>query len=60
MSGVFGELGLSILYRLIHHKMDGELSYESSIGKGMTISVAIPLSELETPESTNVITNYEI
>jgi len=53
-------LGLSILYTLIHHKMHGELTYESSIGKGMTISVAIPLSELEIPESTSDITNYEI
>ncbi len=53
-------LGLSILYTLIHHKMHGELSYESSIGKGMTINVAIPLSEVEFPESTSVITNYEI
>ncbi len=30
------------------------------MGKGMTISVAIPLGELEIQESTRVITNYEI
>ncbi len=52
-------LGLSILYTLIHHKMHGELTYESSIGKGMTICVAIPLSELKIPEN-NMISHYEI
>lgn len=53
-------LGLSILYTLIHYKMHGELTYKSSIGKGMIITVTIPLSELELPENNNNNVTYDI
>lgn len=39
-------LGLNIIYNLIHHKLNGEISCESELNEGMTMIMTIPMKEL--------------
>ncbi len=53
-------LGLSILHTLIHHKLHGELNYSSELGKGLTINIIIPLSELGVTSEYHLnVVNYD-
>jgi len=38
-------LGLNIIYNLIHHKLNGEISCESEVNEGVTMIIIIPMKE---------------